>query len=319
MGVHPRPEGRPLASQDQGCARGHSAALQERALHPGEHRRQLLLAHKLPGDAAGAGLVPHDGLLPEPRAEANHHEVPQGDGQQGRHRWWRPPLQAPRLRLPRRLLRGVCGHGRLRAPGQLPGQRHHGGADPGQEVLRRGLRWLLHSRLGAQHHDQLGPREGGGGHEEHAGTVPQRYRGLRERQLRRLQRLRELLGHGAETPHREARRVPGRAARQRGAARHRVEGPGVACGQVRHDADVHGAQVAAVLHPRDPGGRHRHPLPGDDPGGHEGGWLGRGQPRVRQRRGAAAEAAQRHAKVRLQVFLRPGEWRGRRRRQGPHH
>ena len=44
-----------------------------------------------------------------------------------------------------------------------------------------------------------------------------------------------------------------------------------------------------------------------------------GQPGLRKRRRAAAEAAPRHAEVRLQVLPRHRERRGRGRAEGPHH
>mmetsp|Transcript_62780 Transcript_62780/g.175482 ORF Transcript_62780/g.175482 Transcript_62780/m.175482 type:complete len:228 (-) Transcript_62780:198-881(-) len=181
------------------------------------------------------------------------------------------------------------------------------------------MRGLLDPSVGAQHDHVVGSRGRVQRHAQHVGEVPQGHRGLRQRQLRHLPGMREVLGGRVEGNDRAARWYVGGAAGQRRVARHRLAGLGVLGGQVWVVEDPDGPQVVAALHSRDSGRRHRHQVLGHDLEGHVGRWLGSGQFGVRQRRRLAAEVAPGHAEGGLQVLVRLRERGGRRRGEGPHH
>mmetsp|Transcript_22020 Transcript_22020/g.69476 ORF Transcript_22020/g.69476 Transcript_22020/m.69476 type:complete len:260 (+) Transcript_22020:433-1212(+) len=198
LGAHPRAARRQAAHSNQGGARGYGAALEECAVHLREHGPEVLLAHQLPRDVAGGGVVPHDCRHAGPRAEEDHPQALERDGRRRRHRSRLAPLPADGLRLPRDLLCGVRGAGRCGPPRELPGLQEHGGDDAGQGVLRGAggrVRRLLLSGCGPRRHHELGPRQGGRGDEVHPREVPQGLHLLRQRQLRRHQCLQKL-GHG---------------------------------------------------------------------------------------------------------------------------
>ena len=111
-------------------------------------------------------------------------------------RWF--GLQAPRLRLPRRVLGGVGRLGRRCSLGELFGHRHGGGAAVLPKVLPFQSCWTFHPSFRTFHHHQLGSGTWGTSHEKHVGAISQWFGGMCQWFLWRLQGLPWILGGRVE-------------------------------------------------------------------------------------------------------------------------